>query len=208
MQRKDIITKQHTGGALGAVSRENPIKGPIPLSALGAEPPPPGVGVAPLVKPFWLDLSDPIAAGCTNCDTDPRFAAQVAQPMFVYQQLCFEPAALPRRATISTESGPDGPTDTHIFVFNEAGTVGLFDDNSNLVCGDGSQPSVANCPNGTCRATHDRCPGDTLLFSLSRVELDVPPGTLPSCFNIALGTAIGSDKVAEIGVDVAIDFVA
>ena len=49
---------------------------------------------------------------------------------------------------------------------------------------------------------HDQCPGNSRLLSLSRVELDIPPTAVESCFNIALGTAIGSDKVAEIGVDV------
>jgi hypothetical protein len=60
---------------------------------------------------------------------------------------------------------------------------------------------------GTCRSQHDRCPQGTRLWSLSEVNLDLPPGSVGECFKVAIGTKPGLDSVAKVGLDVLLDFV-
>jgi hypothetical protein len=187
------------------VSKDNPLKGPIPLSALGVEAPATGAGLAPLVKPYWLNMTDPVAANCTSCTNNPLYTRQANQPMFVYTELCFGVANQSRVAVVGTNSGPGGPTDTTLFVFNEEGTVKLWDDNSNTICGDGSLPSDANCPRGLCHNRHERCPPGVQSFSLSRVNLPVPAG-VPSCYQVAIGNNPDDEKVANVGIDVLMDY--
>jgi hypothetical protein len=61
---------------------------------------------------------------------------------------------------------------------------------------------------GVCVSSpHDRCPLGVRLWSLSEVNLDLPPGSVPECFKVAVGTTPGLENVAKIGIDVLVDFV-
>jgi hypothetical protein len=53
---------------------------------------------------------------------------------------------------------------------------------------------------------HDRCPPGTRLWSLSEVNLDLPPGSVPECFKVAVGTTPGLENVAKIGIDVLVEY--
>ena len=81
-----------------------------------------------------------------------------------------------------------------------------WDDNSKLVCSDGTEPSIDNCPNRTCISQHDKCAGDAKLYSLSRVNITVPPGSVPQCFQAAIGTKPGGVTVGNVGLDVLMSF--
>jgi hypothetical protein len=93
------------------------------------------------VKPYWLNLTDPIAANCSACADTKKYLQEQNQPMFVYTDLCFLPNNRTQRARIRTNRGNDGPTDTTLFVVNEARTVTIWDDSGYFVCSDGSEPS-------------------------------------------------------------------
>ena len=152
-------------------------------------------------------MSDPVAANCDSCLSDPGYSAQADQPMFIYTQLCFLPSNRSQTATVSTRHGEDGPVDTTLYVYNEARTTSKWDDNALLVCSDGSEPSTANCPDEPCRSQHDKCAGETVkLYSLSRVRVNVPPGSVPQCFKAAIGSSPGSTTVGNVGLDVLMDY--
>lgn len=96
-----------------------------------------GAAVEPFVEPAWLNLTDAVASGCVSasCKQDPNFAAESAAPMFVYNNLCFARAQETNQtAKIKTTYGGSGPSDTTLFVFDEARTVSEWNDAGNPVC--------------------------------------------------------------------------
>jgi hypothetical protein len=168
------------------VSKENPLQGPLSLKLLGAKPPPPAAPQAPLVKPYWLNLTDPVAANCSSCASKRKYTQEANQPMFVYTDLCFLPSNSTQRARIRTNRGDEGPEDTTLFVVNEARTVTIWDDSGYLVCSDGSDPAPG-CPGALQSAgTPVRAP----LGRCSRPCHACSPDT-DACIDPTLGRNIG-----------------
>lgn len=125
--------------------------------------------------------------------------------MFVYTNLCLEQSAdAEQTAVVRTRYGGSGPSDTTLFVYDEARTVSEWNDAGATVCSDGSTPSKDNCgADRICRTPSDRCVGeDVELWSLSEVEVPVTQGMGPTCFNAGVGVRQGSGDVVNAGVDV------
>ena len=174
---------------------------------LGIGAVPAATSAEPLVEPAWLALSQAVAVGCDSksCLDDKDFGEEAAAPMFVYTNLCLEQAADgERKATVRTRYGGSGPTDTTLFVYNEARTVSEWNDAGATRCSDGSDPSKDNCGlDQVCQNEHERCVGeDVKLLSMSQVEVPVSQGVGPTCFNAGVGIRRGSGDVINIGVDV------
>lgn len=168
---------------------------------------PAAVSAEPLVEPAWLSLSQAVAVGCDSesCLADKDFGEEASAPMFVYTNLCLEQAIDGEQtAKVRTRYGGSGPTDTTLFVYNEARTVSEWNDAGATRCSDGSEPSKDHCGRErVCRTEHDRCAGqDVKLLSMSEVEVPVPRGVGPTCFNAGVGIREDSGKVINIGVDV------
>lgn len=189
-----------------AASPGNPRIGPFNLVDLGIGAVPAATAAEPLVEPAWLSLSQAVAVGCDSdtCRADKDFGEEAAAPMFVYTNLCLQQSAdADQTATVRTRYGGSGPTDTTLFVYNEARTVSEWNDAGATRCSDGSEASKDNCPNRICRSEHDRCVGeDVKLLSMSQVEVPVARGVGATCFNAGVGARQGSGDVVNIGVDV------
>jgi hypothetical protein len=164
-----------------------------------------GVGqrAEPYIAPAWVALTDPVAQNCTTC-SGPAFERNRNKGMFQYKQLCIKADPVKAQtAFISTRWGRAGSADTILYVYNNAHTVELFDDFSNLVCSDSSKPSTANCA-GPCLTPDDRCQGTALLLSLSQVKAPVPAGSVPACYNVAVGADAPTVTAISVGIDVVV----
>lgn len=120
-----------------AASPDNPRQGPFDLRDLGIGALPFGAAVEPFVEPAWLNLTDAVASGCisASCKRDPDFAEESAAPMFVYNNLCFtRTTEANQTAQIKTSYGGAGPSDTTLFVYDDARTVSEWNDAGNPVC--------------------------------------------------------------------------
>lgn len=118
-------------------SPEDPRQGPFDLKDLGIGALPLGATVEPFVEPVWLNLTDSVASGCVSasCQADPDFAEESAAPMFVYNNLCFARTTEENQtAQIKTSYGGSGPSDTTLFVYDEARTVSEWNDAGNPIC--------------------------------------------------------------------------
>jgi hypothetical protein len=146
-----------------AGSPENPLIGPVDLRDLGIGALSKGVSAEPLVEPTWLKLTQTVASGCVSksCQEDPDFAEESQTPMFVYNNLCFQQSLDgPQTAQIKTTYGGSGPSDTMLYVYDEARTVSEWNDAGNVLCrcvhaGRCCQVSLVPCPSlwlSHCRA--------------------------------------------------------
>eukprot|EP00892_Ulva_mutabilis_P010769 jgi/Ulvmu1/8064/UM004_0301.1 len=185
----------------------NPRIGPFNLLDLGIGAVPPATSAEPLVEPAWLSLSQAVAVGCDSdsCLADADFGEESTAPMFVYTNLCLEQSnEANQTARVRTRYGGSGPSDTTLFVYDEARAVSEWNDAGADICSDGTQPSKDNCgADRICQSPDDRCAGeDVQLYSLSQVDVPVAQGTGSTCFNAGIGARQDSGDVLNAGVDV------